>query len=203
MAKGHSRSARPAQPGTGHSTALPSWSKTRRPRKPQRNSSPSALSEPSFQPCSWSLHQMMTLSPLAGFSSWSSAVYRGLALLVAASPCALALGTLQPCSPAIAQAARRGVLIKGGAHLENLGTLKAVAFDKTGTLTAGRPEVTDAVLLDADTEDTLVRIAASVERQSQHPLAQAVVRAAQTRGLELFPSGPLGKHHSKRGAGDG
>jgi Cd2+/Zn2+-exporting ATPase len=134
---------------------------------------------------------VMTAPPLVGWTSWSSAIYRGLALLVAASPCALALGTPAAVLAGIAQAARHGVLIKGGAHLENLGTLKAVAFDKTGTLTAGRPEVTDAVPLDADTEDTLLRVAASVERQSQHPLAQAVVRAAEGRRLDLLVAGPL------------
>ena len=134
---------------------------------------------------------VMTVPPLVAWGSWSSAIYRGLALLVAASPCALALGTPSAVLAGIAQAARRGVLIKGGAHLENLGRVNAVAFDKTGTLTAGRPEVTDAVPLDADTEDALIRVAASVERQSQHPLAQAVVRAAESRGLDLFVAGPL------------
>jgi Cd2+/Zn2+-exporting ATPase len=134
---------------------------------------------------------VMTVPPLVGWSTWSSAVYRGLALLVAASPCALALGTPSAVLAGIAQAARRGVLIKGGAHLENLGTLRAVAFDKTGTLTTGRPEVTDAVPLDADTDDTLIQVAASVERQSQHPLAQAVVRAAEGRALDLVEAGPL------------
>jgi Cd2+/Zn2+-exporting ATPase len=134
---------------------------------------------------------VMTVPPLVGWSTWSSAVYRGLALLVAASPCALALGTPSAVLAGIAQAARRGVLIKGGAHLENLGTLRAVAFDKTGTLTTGRPEVTDAVPLDADTDDTLIQVAASVERQSQHPLAQAVVRAAEGRALDLIEAGPL------------
>ena len=134
---------------------------------------------------------VMTVPPLVAWASWSSAIYRGLALLVAASPCALALGTPSAVLAGIAQAARRGVLIKGGAHLENLGRVNAVAFDKTGTLTAGRPEVTDAVPLDADTEDALIRVAASVERQSQHPLAQAVVRAAESRGLDLFVAEPL------------
>src|SRR5581483_6826571 len=134
---------------------------------------------------------VMTVPPLVAWASWSSASYRGLALLVAASPCALALGTPSAVLAGIAQAARRGVLIKGGAHLENLGRVNAVAFDKTGTLTAGRPEVTDAVPLDADTEDALIRVAASVERQSQHPLAQAVVRAAESRGLDLFVAEPL------------
>ena len=101
-----------------------------------------------------------------------------MTLLVAASPCALALGTPSAVLAGIAQAARKGVLIKGGVHLENLGTLKTLAFDKTGTLTIGRPEVTDVVALDDVPSDDLLRIAAAVERQSQHPLAQAVARAA-------------------------
>ena len=83
------------------------------------------------------------------------------------------------------------MLIKGGVHLENLGTLKVVAFDKTGTLTVGRPEVTDVVILDADTPEALLRVAAAVERQSQHPLAQAVVRAAVDRKIEAPDAGPL------------
>ncbi len=134
---------------------------------------------------------VMLVPPLAGWSAWDTAVYRSLALLVAASPCALALGTPSAVLAAIAQAARRGVLIKGGAHLENLGTLKVVAFDKTGTLTVGRPEVTDVVVLDADTPEALLRLAAAVERQSQHPLAQAVVRAAVDRKIEAPDAGPL------------
>lgn len=134
---------------------------------------------------------VMLVPPLAGWSTWEVAVYRSLALLVAASPCALALGTPSAVLAAIAQAARRGVLIKGGVHLENLGTLKVVAFDKTGTLTVGRPEVTDVVVLDADTPEALLRVAAAVERQSQHPLAQAVVRAAIDRKIEAPDAGPL------------
>lgn len=134
---------------------------------------------------------VMLVPPLAGWSAWDTAVYRSLALLVAASPCALALGTPSAVLAAIAQAARRGVLIKGGVHLENLGTLKVVAFDKTGTLTLGRPEVTDVVVLDADTPEALLRVAAAVERQSQHPLAQAVVRAAVDRKIEAPDAGPL------------
>lgn len=129
--------------------------------------------------------------PLLGWSSWDASIYRGLALLVAASPCALALGTPSAVLAGIAQAARRGVLIKGGAHLENLGTLKVLALDKTGTLTVGRPDVTDLVVHEAGSEEELLRIAATVERQSQHPLAQAVVRAATARGLTLADAGPL------------
>jgi len=106
-------------------------------------------------------------------------------LLVAASPCALALGTPAAVLAGIAQAARNGVLIKGGAHLENLGALQVMAFDKTGTLTEGSFTVTDIVSLNGTGPDELLSIAAAVEQQSNHPLALAVVRTAQERGLEL------------------
>jgi Cd2+/Zn2+-exporting ATPase len=134
---------------------------------------------------------VMIVPPLVGWATWSTAVYRALTLLVAASPCALALGTPSTVLAGIAQAARRGVLIKGGVHLENLGTLRTMTFDKTGTLTVGQPEVTGVTTIDAESADALLRIAAAVERQSQHPLAQAVVRAAAVRQLALPESGPL------------
>jgi Zn2+/Cd2+-exporting ATPase len=105
--------------------------------------------------------------------------------LVAASPCALALGTPATVLAGIAQAARNGVLIKGGVHLENLGSLTAMAFDKTGTLTEGKFAVTDVVPLNGTSKDEVLRLAAAVEQQSNHPLAQAVVRAAQEKRLEL------------------
>jgi Cd2+/Zn2+-exporting ATPase len=134
---------------------------------------------------------VMVVPPLMGWATWSAAVYRALTLLVAASPCALALGTPSAVLAGIAQAARRGVLIKGGVHLENLGTLRTMTFDKTGTLTVGQPEVTGVVTTEASSDDELLRVAAAVERQSQHPLAQAVVRAAAARHLTLPEAGPL------------
>ncbi len=134
---------------------------------------------------------VMIVPPLIGWATWSTAVYRALTLLVAASPCALALGTPSAVLAGIAQAARRGVLIKGGVHLENLGTLRTMTFDKTGTLTLGQPEVTGVVTTEAGSEGELLRVAAAVERQSQHPLAQAVVRAAVARQLVLPEAGPL------------
>ena len=94
------------------------------------------------------------------------------------------------------------MLIKGGVHLENLGTLKVVAFDKTGTLTVGRPEVTDVVPSTPTRQRRLLRVAAAVERQSQHPLAQAVVRAAVDRQAEATGRGPARERHGARGAGD-
>lgn len=111
---------------------------------------------------------------------------RAMTLLVAASPCALALGTPAAILAGIAQAARNGILIKGGVHLENLGRLKAIAFDKTGTITHGQPEVTDVVPFAADlSQDELLRLTASAESRSAHPLAQAVVRGAQNKKLVL------------------
>src|SRR6185436_5713314 len=114
--------------------------------------------------------------PLLGAWDWSTSFYRGMALLVAASPCALALGTPATVLCGVAQAARRGVLVKGGMHLENLGTINAIALDKTGTLTVGQPEVTDVMPATDVSAEELLRIAAAVEQQSQHPLAAAVVR---------------------------
>ncbi len=123
--------------------------------------------------------------PLLGWMPLADSFYRAMLLLVAASPCALALGTPAAVLAGIAQAARNGVLIKGGAHLENLGTLSAIAFDKTGTLTEGRFGVTDVVPVNGTAPEELLRLAAAVEQQSNHPLAQAVVRAAQERKLDL------------------
>ena len=134
---------------------------------------------------------VMIVPPLFGWWSWSTSIYRAMALLVAASPCALALGTPAAVLAGIAQAARRGVLIKGGAHLENLGRVTAIAFDKTGTLTIGRPEVTVMAPADGVQTAELLRIAAAVERRSQHPLAQAVVRRAIADAVALPEAGEL------------
>lgn len=121
------------------------------------------------------------------------AFLRAMTLLVAASPCALALGAPSAMLAGVAQAARRGVLVKGGVHLETLGSVDAIAFDKTGTLTHGRPEVTSVVLAEGAKPDEgrLLSIAAAVETRSGHPLAQAVVRAAAARGLELPEAGSV------------
>jgi len=127
---------------------------------------------------------LIVIPPLFGVS-FRESFLRAMTLLVAASPCALALGTPSAILAAIAQSARHGVLIKGGAHLENLGRIKAIAFDKTGTITKGKPELTDLIpLADISADDVLV-LAAAVESRSAHPLAQAVVQAAQERNLEL------------------
>lgn len=128
---------------------------------------------------------VIVVPPLLGLMPLDESFYRGLLLLVAASPCALAIGTPAAVLAGIAQAARNGVLVKGGVHLENLGGLRAMAFDKTGTITSGQFSVMDVIPLNGAPEDELLALAGAVEQQSSHPLAQAVVRAAGARSLQL------------------
>ncbi len=129
---------------------------------------------------------LIVIPPLLGVP-FADAFLRAMTLLVAASPCALALGTPSAILAGIAQAAHNGVLIKGGVHLENLGRIQAMAFDKTGTITAGEPELSDVVALNQQGvgADALLALAAAVETRSAHPLAQAIVRVARQRGLDL------------------
>lgn len=129
--------------------------------------------------------------PLLGWLPWKVSILRALSALVAASPCALALATPAAVLAGIAQAARNGVLIKGGVHLENLGGLDVIALDKTGTLTQGRPEVAAIAVAQGVDEGEMLHLAASAEAHSSHPLAQAVVRAAAQRNLALLPEGEL------------
>ncbi len=125
------------------------------------------------------------------------AVLRGLSLLVAASPCALAVATPAVVLSAVARAARSGVLIKGGIHLETLSNLGAVAFDKTGTLTVGRPTVQSVLAVGSLSADDVLRMAASAETLSAHPLAAAVVEAAKAKELVLLPAGQAKAVHGK------
>jgi Cd2+/Zn2+-exporting ATPase len=132
---------------------------------------------------------LIVVPPLLGIepmrahqSDWQGWFYQAMAFLTAASPCALAIGTPAAVLSGIARAARIGVLIKGGAHLENLSAIQIVAFDKTGTLTEGQPAVTDVrVLAPGQDERDVLAVAAAVERGSHHPLAASVVRAANDR----------------------
>jgi Cd2+/Zn2+-exporting ATPase len=128
---------------------------------------------------------VMVVAPLVFGQPWGPWIYRGLALLIVSCPCALVVSTPVTIASAIATAARHGILIKGGAYLEELGRLKAIALDKTGTLTWGQPELTDVIPLDGGTPHRLLALAAAVEAHSEHPLARAVVRAAEHRGLSV------------------
>ncbi|MCK9910632.1 HAD-IC family P-type ATPase, partial [Microbacteriaceae bacterium K1510] len=112
---------------------------------------------------------------------FSASFYRAMAVLVAASPCALAIATPSAVLSGVARAARGGVLVKGGAPLENLGSLNAIAFDKTGTLTEGRPRITDIVPSDGISEQELLKVAVAVEQLSDHPLAAAIARDGRDR----------------------
>jgi len=112
---------------------------------------------------------------------FSTSFYRAMAVLVAASPCALAISVPSAVLSGVARAARSGVLVKGGAPLENLGTLRAIAFDKTGTLTEGKPRLTDVVPMNGVNEAVLLATAMAVEHHSDHPLAAAVVQGARER----------------------
>ena len=119
------------------------------------------------------------LPPLLFGQSFSTWFYRGLALLIISCPCALVISTPVSFLAALGAATRRGVLIKGGAYLEEAGALRAIAFDKTGTLTTGVPRVTDVVSLDGDQGERVLARAAAVERSSEHPLARAIVAEAE------------------------
>jgi len=130
----------------------------------------------------------IVVPPLLWHADWAASFYRGMLLLVAASPCALAIGTPAAVLAAIAQAARHGVLVKGGAHLETLAQIETVAFDKTGTLTTGRFAVTRVENLAGGSEDEVLRLAAAAEQQSSHPLAAAIVAAARERNVIWPPA---------------
>jgi len=134
-----------------------------------------------FVPSVLVLVGLLLLAFLVIDEPFSASFYRAMAVLVAASPCALAISTPSAVLSGVARAARGGVLIKGGRPLEDLGVITALAFDKTGTLTEGKPKLTEVVPLGDIEENELLKIAVAVENLSDHPLAKAVVRDGKER----------------------
>ncbi len=130
---------------------------------------------------------VVIVPPLLLGQEWSTWIYRGLALLLVACPCALVLSTPAAIASALAAGARRGLLVKGGAALETLARVRTVAFDKTGTLTEGRPRVTDVVTL-AGSERTMLAMAATVEGGSSHPVGKAILERAAAEGIAVRPA---------------
>ncbi|WP_237664804.1 heavy metal translocating P-type ATPase [Sutcliffiella horikoshii] len=118
--------------------------------------------------------------------SWNETFYRAMILLVVASPCALVASIMPATLSAISNGARKGILFKGGVHLENLSHLQAIAFDKTGTLTKGKPEVTDVVVRDGMTQEEFLYIVGSIESYSNHPLAQAITGYAKKNSTKAL-----------------
>ena len=126
---------------------------------------------------------LILLPPLFNAMTWSEAFIRAMTVLVGASPCALAISTPSAVLSGIAQAARNGVLIKGGRQLEALGRVHAIGMDKTGTLTLGRPEIEEVALISASSEEEALKLAGALEFQSTHPLAKAITRTVQARNI--------------------
>ena len=142
---------------------------------------------------------VLLVPPLLFHGAWFTWIYRALVLLVIACPCALVISTPVSIVSGLTAMARRGVLIKGGAFLEAIGKLRALALDKTGTITEGKPRVTKVHALNATPESEIVRIAAAIDAHSEHPLAQAVVDYAQKQKIDFGRSENY-KAHSGRGA---
>ncbi|MBI4263876.1 MAG: cadmium-translocating P-type ATPase [Acidobacteria bacterium] len=140
-----------------------------------------------YTPAVIGLALIVALAPALAGADTATWVYRALVLLVISCPCALVISTPVSIVSALSAAARNGVLVKGGAHLERLAAIRAIAFDKTGTLTKGELHVTDVVSLGTLPATELMRYAAAVESRSAHPVARAVVDHARSLGVDLRP----------------
>lgn len=124
--------------------------------------------------------------PIVFSAPWSEWIYRALVLLVISCPCALVISTPVSIVSALAAAARKGVLIKGGARLERLAAVKCVAFDKTGTLTKGQLRVENVIPLNGASPDDILRLAASLEMHSEHPIGRAILQRAEETGVRIL-----------------
>ncbi|MBO1002259.1 heavy metal translocating P-type ATPase [Pseudogracilibacillus auburnensis] len=136
--------------------------------------------------------------PLLFAGDWSKWIYLGLATLVVGCPCALIISTPVAIVTAIGTAARHGVLIKGGVHLEETGRLRVIAFDKTGTITTGKPDVTEVISLSNVDTNEILKIATAIEAFSQHPIASAIIRETERRNITAYSAE---KFHSITGKG--
>jgi Cd2+/Zn2+-exporting ATPase len=125
-----------------------------------------------------------TVPPLIFLQPAGECIYRALVLLVIACPCALVISTPVTLVSALTNAARRGILIKGGKHIENLSRVNAIAFDKTGTLTEGRPRLTDVISVNSLSREEILQIVAALEYRSEHHLATAVLEEATRMGID-------------------
>lgn len=137
-----------------------------------------------YTPAMFILAILVAIVPLFFGGDFRDWFYRALVLLTVSCSCGLVISVPVAVVASISRAARDGILIKGGAHLETLGRIRAIAFDKTGTLTRGLPTVTNVIPLDGYPPDDVLRLAASVEAASEHPLSGAILRAAQERGIQ-------------------
>lgn len=142
---------------------------------------------------------VMVAPPLLFGAAWLVWFYRGLVLLVIACPCALVISTPVSVVSGLTAMARRGVLIKGGAVLEAVGKLRALAVDKTGTISEGKPRVTGVIPIHSKDEAEIIRIAAAIDTHSDHPLAQAVIAFAKERKVD-FPRSENYQAQNGRGA---
>jgi len=128
---------------------------------------------------------VIVIPPFALGWDWWTSIYRGLAVLLIACPCALVISVPAAMASGLSAGARRGLLIKGGAALETIGGARTVAFDKTGTLTEGRPRVTDVLPAEGRSAEAVLALAAAVEQGSSHPLAKAILAEATARGVDV------------------
>ena len=138
-----------------------------------------------YTPAVLLLAMALALVPLLAGGDVATWVYRALVLLVISCPCALVISTPVSIVAALSAAARNGVLIKGGVYLERLAAVRVAAFDKTGTLTTGNLAVVDVIAMDGRTGTDVLRAAAAIETRSEHPVARAIVAAAQARGSAI------------------